>query len=427
MHARVHDAAASGGLLQHPLLCCGFRPFFLLTALAGLLLPPLWIALLYGLLPLPMLPGGPVAWHAHEMIFGFAYASVVGFLLTAVPEFTGAPAAPPRLTLQLALLWLSARVAYLLSPLVGLWPALLLNGALALRLLAFVAGPLARASGRAHASIGVVLALLACAQAAFFVATLTGADAMRWLHVALGLLMVLIVLAQSRISMRVVNGAVERPDADAGYRPRPPRRNLAVACIGLHTALSGWQPEHAAAPWLAAAAAAAMLNVLNDWHIGRALFTRWALLLYAVYALMALGYALLAAAGLGAALTPSAGRHVLAAGAMSLAILVVMCIAGRAHSGRPLDTRAWVPLTAAAGVAAAAAKAVAMHASAGAWSMSLHVAAALLFAAAFGTYLVFSARALIGPRPRGKHGCDEPDPPQVPLRFVPRPVRLTSP
>lgn len=46
---------------------------------------------------------------------------------------------------------------------------------------------------------------------------------------------------------------------------------------------------------------------------------------------------------------------------------------------------------------------------------------------AFGPCLVLSARALIGPRPRGKHGCDEPDPPQVPLRFMPRPARLKSP
>jgi hypothetical protein len=47
--------------------------------------------------------------------------------------------------------------------------------------------------------------------------------------------------------------------------------------------------------------------------------------------------------------------------------------------------------------------------------------------AAFGTDLVYSARALIGPRPDRKQGCDEPDPPQVPLRSMPRPARLTSP
>jgi uncharacterized protein involved in response to NO len=67
----------------------------------AVLLTVLWAAMLAGAVPTPRLPGGPIAWHAHELIFGFALASVVGFLLTAVPEFTGTREAPPALTVQL--------------------------------------------------------------------------------------------------------------------------------------------------------------------------------------------------------------------------------------------------------------------------------------------------------------------------------------
>ena len=80
-----------------PLWCCPFRPFFLLTAAHGALAMAAWIAFLSGLLPLPDVAGGAVVWHAHEMLFGFAMASIVGFLLTAVPEFTGTKCRPELL------------------------------------------------------------------------------------------------------------------------------------------------------------------------------------------------------------------------------------------------------------------------------------------------------------------------------------------
>jgi uncharacterized protein involved in response to NO len=405
--------------LAHPLFSCAFRPFFLLTAIAALALLPPWAALLAGLAPLPALPGGAIAWHAHEMIFGFAYASVLGFVLTAVPEFTGSRAAPPALALTLALLWLAARLAYPLAPWVGLLPALLLNAALAVSLLAFAAPPLLRDARRAHLSFAIVLLLLAAAQIGFFAALLAQADPGRWLHAAIGLLMILIVLAQTRISMRVVNGAIDRPDADAGYRPRPPRRNLAVGCLALYTAQQWLAPAHPAGAWLALAAAAAMLNLLNDWHIGRPLLNRWSLPLYAVYWLIALGYALLSAAHFGAPVAPSAGHHLLLAGAMGLAILVVMCIAGRRHAGYALDGRGWVLGAAACVVAGAALKAAAASAALADWQAAQPLAA-LLFAAGFAMYLFFSAGVLTRPRPDGKVGCDEPEPAPVPIRFVAR-------
>ena len=63
----------------------GFRPFFLLAGLWAAIAVPLWLCVLSGAAALPVaLP--PVVWHAHEMVFGFAFASVAGFLLTAIPN-----------------------------------------------------------------------------------------------------------------------------------------------------------------------------------------------------------------------------------------------------------------------------------------------------------------------------------------------------
>ncbi len=87
----------------------GFRPFFLLAAVSAALLVPLWIAVLTGALPLePILPA--MIWHGHEMVFGFAAAVIVGFLLTAAHNWTGLSTPSGWPLAALVVLWLAGRV-----------------------------------------------------------------------------------------------------------------------------------------------------------------------------------------------------------------------------------------------------------------------------------------------------------------------------
>lgn len=65
-----------------------FRPFFFMAGLSALLLMVLWLFMYRGLLPAPDYYGA-IAWHGHEMLFGYAAAVVVGFLLTATKNWTG--------------------------------------------------------------------------------------------------------------------------------------------------------------------------------------------------------------------------------------------------------------------------------------------------------------------------------------------------
>ncbi|OYW93310.1 MAG: hypothetical protein B7Z23_05115, partial [Pseudomonadales bacterium 32-61-5] len=78
----------SNRLAAWPLLLCSFRPLFLVTTLLAILGIVLWLGFLGFGLALPTVPGGPLVWHAHELLFGFGLAAVAGFVLTAVPEFT---------------------------------------------------------------------------------------------------------------------------------------------------------------------------------------------------------------------------------------------------------------------------------------------------------------------------------------------------
>jgi uncharacterized protein involved in response to NO len=390
---------------------CPFRLFFLLTALSAALAVGWWLGILAGALPMPPAAGGPLVWHAHELLFGFAMASIAGFLLTAVPEFTGGTGIDGRRLRLLVALWLGGRIAYALSGVLGVIPAAACDLALLLGLLASSAGPIWRQPGRRHLAFVYSLVALTVVHAGFYLALATDADALAWLRLATGVIMVLIVVALSRISMRLVNDVLAAQGGVAApYLARPPRRNLATFTIAACSLAQFLLPGNAVGGWLALAAAAALFNLLNDWHVGRALGQRWVLIPYLVYWCMALGYGLIGAALLGAGLPVSAGEHLLLVGALGLSVLIVMAVAGRMHSGWGLDQRPWLPLVALLLLAAGI-----LRGGAG-WlfpvidAREALLAAGALWVAGWFVYLARSWRVLAGPRPDGGTGCEEAAP-----------------
>ena len=85
----------------------GFRPFFLATGLWSAAALAVWIAVLATGTTVPS-RFDPLAWHIHEMLFGFVMAAIAGFLLTAIPNWTQRlPVSGSPLAL-LAGLWLLA-------------------------------------------------------------------------------------------------------------------------------------------------------------------------------------------------------------------------------------------------------------------------------------------------------------------------------
>jgi uncharacterized protein involved in response to NO len=100
------------------LLSAGFRPFFLGAAVWAAVGIPLWLAVYGGETSLPsLLP--PLIWHVHEMAFGFGAATVAGFLLTAIPNWTGRMPLQGRPLAMLVMLWAIGRVGVLLSAVIG--------------------------------------------------------------------------------------------------------------------------------------------------------------------------------------------------------------------------------------------------------------------------------------------------------------------
>ncbi len=94
-----------------PVLRLGFRPFFLLGAVYAVIAIALWVWMFQSGQPL-QLQVPALWWHVHEMIFGFAMAIVVGFVLTAVQNWTGINGTKHYRLAVLVALWLAPRILF---------------------------------------------------------------------------------------------------------------------------------------------------------------------------------------------------------------------------------------------------------------------------------------------------------------------------
>jgi uncharacterized protein involved in response to NO len=330
MHLINEPTPAPQPLPGWPLLRLGFRPFYLAAAAYAALAVPLWVAVMLGAVALP--PSvAPLLWHAHEMLFGFAAAVIVGFLLTAGRAWTGLATPRGPVLGGLALLWLAARLAALAAP----YP---LYAALDVALLPLVATLLAcvllRAGNRRNLPLVAMLLLLALANALFHGAVLGLVDLppLRLLHAGLAL----VVMIECVMAGRVIPAFTM--SATPGLKLRSPRHLPAATLAATALALAGWVLLPAGAPGAAALGTAAALHLwlLATWQpaVTRRRPILW--ILHAAYAWLPAGLALLALAALGL-VAPSLGVHALAVGATGGLVIGMITRTARGHTGRPLQ------------------------------------------------------------------------------------------
>ncbi|MFI8747100.1 NnrS family protein [Pseudomonas sp. NPDC077186] len=320
-----------------PLWRLGFRPFFLAGALLALLAVALWAAVLQGLLSAPKVPGGLLAWHRHEMPFGFALAIIAGFLLTAVQNWTGRPGLSGRPLIALLALWLTARLA---------WFAPVPQGVLIAAQLAFVAlliAQLARqliaARQRNNYPILLVLSLLGLCQGLTLAGLAQGDEALqrRGALAALWLIAVLLSLIGGRVIPFFTQRGLGRVEA---FTAHPWRDRLLLAGGLLVAALFASGHNLQAQPWLALPfAVLAALHGLRLWRWHLPGIWRVPLLwsLHLAYAWLLLASLGMAAWHLGWLAQPSLASHALAVGAMGGLILAMMARVSLGHTGRPLQ------------------------------------------------------------------------------------------
>lgn len=377
----------------------GVRLFFVLGAGYAIVMPLAWLALFS--LQLPLATRTPVTqWHAYEMIFGVFGASLAGFLSSAVPEWTDTPRLHGRALWRLALLWLPGRIAGLLGADAALALVTATDAAFLGTLLVIVVRPMIAKRITRHAMVGfwtaVLLATLLAARWGWLAADYE-VSALA-LHSALAVFAILMALAMSRVNVVVVNLALDPSGQSTPYRPHPGRQNLAAAMVAAYAAAHAAAPGSAVGAWLALAAAAAFFDRLAEWFIGRAVLRAEVLALATANTLAGLAFAAIGAAGLGAPLAASTGVHLLAVGALGMATLAIFSIAGLRHTGHALRLGA---LAKAAFVLVLLAAAVRTLPLVLGWSwagLASYTAAALLWSAAFGVWLLGYWPVLSGPQ-----------------------------
>lgn len=319
-----------------PILRGGFRPFFMLAAAWAAFAILTWLcAFLYGV---PLASAfAPLAWHRHEMLFGFVGAAIVGFLLTAIPNWTGRLPIAGWPLAALAALWAAARAAVWFSGAVGLAIAAALDVGFYL-VVAFVAGrEVIAARNRNVPVVGIVL-LFALVDACDYAAAagLVGSEATPS-HAAIALVVVLISLIGGRIIPSFTRNWMAKQGFKSGLPGQPGAFDLATIAVTA-VALLGWLavPGIAWVGALLALAGVLQLLRLARWRGWRTWRDPLVVVLHVGYAWISLGLLLLGASVAGAAVPATAAIHALTAGAIATMILAVMTRASLGHTGREL-------------------------------------------------------------------------------------------
>lgn len=312
-----------------PVFRLGFRPFYFVSALFACVSIPVWLGLLFSRSAVSMpLPG--LLWHGHEMLFGFAAAVIVGFLMTAGKAWTGLQTPRGKPLAALVALWLVARLAAITGP----YPLFATLDLILLPLVAIVLlRLLIRAKNRRNLPLVGILLLLAVANLCFHLSA-TGALAMPpviSLHAGLALIVMIACVMAGRVVPAFT--AAVTPGLKIAMHPAVERATLTLTAIALLL-------------WVAlppGPVTAISLTIAGGLHLYRQ--SRWRpwgtrkrpilWILHASYAWIAIGFVLLAMAQTGI-VGNSAGLHALAVGLIGGLIIGMITRTARGHTGRTL-------------------------------------------------------------------------------------------
>lgn len=382
------------------ILSFGFRPFFLGASLWAVIAMALWMLMLAGQVPLQT-PFDPVSWHAHALLFGYVPAVVGGFLLTAVPNWTGRLPIVGWPLVGLVLLWIAGRIAVTLP--LGLAPIgiALIDLAMPIALATAIAREIIAGKNWRNLIVLAMLLVLAFGNAVFHWEAARGEYAAQGygLRIGLGAVVMMIVVIGGRVVPSFTRNWLVRQESP--LLPAKPMQTFdKIALLTLLISLIGWTVLPLA-PLTAVA-----LSVAGILHLVR--LARWAglatlsepliFVLHVAYIFVPLGALALAAevfvpgaAGLGAV------QHFWMAGAIGLMTMAVMTRATLGHTGQVLTAGSGTVV-----IYGSILGATLLRVCAGLWpsaSMTLYSISAVLWIAGFAGFAVLYGRLLLRARP----------------------------
>ena len=314
-----------------PLFSMGFRPFFLLAAIWAAVSVPIWVAAFTGWLPAEHFDR---SWHAHEMLFGYLSGVIAGFLLTAVPNWTGRLPVTGAPLMGLVLLWCAGRAAMLVP---SFSAAAFVDSAFLFVFAAVVGREIVAGRNVRNLPVLLLLTVLGSANVLTHLRSLDPDLALLGERIGVAVVATLVAL----IGGRIVPSFTRNWMAKRQLKPEPasPGRFDAVTLAVGAAGLAAWaiSPTMYAAGLMLTAAGALHFVRLARWQGWRTSKEPLVLILHLGYFWLALGLLLQGLAILAPSVVPAAsGLHAITAGAFGVMTLSVMTRASLGHTGQPL-------------------------------------------------------------------------------------------
>ena len=376
-------------------LSYGFRPFFLLGSLFAGLAILFWLPLFYGILDTRSV-FAPVDWHVHEMLFGYLAAVITGFLLTAIPNWTGRLPVQGAPLLALVLLWLAGRFSVFFSGEIGWLAAAVIDCAFLLAVAGAAATEIVVGKNWRNLKVLAPVSVLLAANIVFHVEAHYAGVSDIGRRLAVGAAILLITIIGGRIIPSFTRNWLVRENP--GRLPVPFNR-FDVATIAISAiALAGWAFLPARSEAGLVLLVASVLNAvrLARWAGDRTAADPLVLILHLAYAFIPVGLLL---AGLAVLfperVAPAAAFHAFGVGAIGTMTLAVMIRATLGHTGRVLRAGKAGCFVFAAVLIAAVVRIAAALGLPGDFPVHL---AACAWAAAFGGFAVLYGGMLMRPR-----------------------------
>lgn len=321
------------------LFAYGFRPFFLAAGVWSAFGILLWIPQYLGAMTVPT-SFGALDWHIHEMLYGYVAASIAGFLLTAIPNWTGRLPVNGWPLAGLAALWLAGRIAVLFSGSIGGIAAAAVDVSFLVTLAAVAAREIIAGRNWRNLRVLVILGLLIVSNIVFHAEVLRNGAADYGIRLGIGGVIAMIMVIGGRIVPSFTNNWLVKNNP--GRLPVSFSRFDTVAIASAALALMSWValPAHSAAGVLMLLAGALHFVRLARWAGDRTIADRLVLVLHVGYAFVPLGFVLVGASILFDGVPSSAGIHAWTAGAVGLMTLAVMTRATLGHTGQALQAGA---------------------------------------------------------------------------------------
>ncbi|MCG6205177.1 NnrS family protein [Rhodopseudomonas sp. HC1] len=360
-------------------LSAGFRPFFMLGALFAAVAVLLWLPVYHGELTLQT-AFAPRDWHVHEMLYGYLPAVITGFLLTAIPNWTGRLPLQGRSLLGLVLIWFAGRICVTFSADTGWLVAMLVDASFLLAVVLAAAREILAGRNWRNINVVALLSLLLIGNVAFHLEAHVNGAADYGIRAGIAVVIMLIALIGGRITPSFTRNWLVRENP--GRLPQPFNKvDMVILAFSAATLLL-WVvlPFGALTGSVLAMAGVLHLVRLARWAGDRTLRDRLLLVLHVGYLFVPLGFLLGACAAFGMA-PASAGIHAWMVGGAGVMTLAVMTRASLGHTGQKLQASWATQAVYLAALVAAAARIGA--ALAPAWSDPLLHVAALGWSVAF--------------------------------------------